>query len=48
MRRYSEAVTPNLRKLISPPHRPSVAQISAELGMHVFTLDNWGRTSRSQ
>lgn len=26
---------------MSPPHRQSAAQISAALGIHVFTLDYW-------
>ncbi len=26
---------------MSPPHRQSAAQISAELGIHVVTLYNW-------
>jgi hypothetical protein len=31
MRRYSEAVKADVRRRMSPPHRQSVAQISAEL-----------------
>jgi hypothetical protein len=38
MRRYSEAVKADVRRRMSPPHRQSVAQISAELGIHVVTL----------
>ena len=38
MRRYSEAVKADVRKRMSPPHRQSAAQISAELGIQVFTL----------
>ena len=41
MRRYSEAVKADVRRRMSPPHRQSVAQISAELGIHVVTLYNW-------
>lgn len=41
MRRYREAVKADLRRRMSPPHRQSVAQISAELGIHVVTLYNW-------
>ena len=33
---------------MSPPHRQSVAQISAELGIHVVTLYNWRKTWRFQ
>ena len=33
---------------MSPPHRQSVAQISAELGIHVVTLYNWRKTWRLQ
>jgi transposase-like protein len=48
MRRYSEAVKADVRRRMSPPHRQSVAQISAELGIHVFTLYNWRKTWRLQ
>ena len=41
MRRYSEAVKADVRRRMSPPHRQSVAQISAELGIHIVTLYNW-------
>jgi transposase-like protein len=41
MRRYSEAVKTDVRRRMSPPHRQNVAQISAELGIHVVTLYNW-------
>ena len=37
MRRYSEAVKADVRRRMSPPHRQSVAQISAELGIHIVT-----------
>ena len=33
---------------MSPPHRQSVAQISAELGIHVVTLYKWRKTWRLQ
>ena len=48
MRRYSEAVKADVRRRMSPPHRQSVAQISAELGIHVVTLYNWRKTWRIQ
>ncbi|MEY4807959.1 MAG: hypothetical protein RLZZ206_2348 [Cyanobacteriota bacterium] len=48
MRRYSEAVKADVRRRMSPPHRQSVAQISAELGIHVVTLYNWRKTWRLQ
>jgi hypothetical protein len=48
MRRYSEAVKADVRRRRSPPHRQSVAQISAELGIHVVTLYNWRKTWRLQ
>ena len=35
-----------MRRRITPPHRQSVAQISAELGIHVVTLYNWRKTWR--
>ena len=41
MRRYSEAVKADVRMRMSPSHRQSLAQISAELGIHVVTLYNW-------
>jgi len=40
MRRYSEAVKADVRRRMCPPHRESVAQISAEQGIHVVTLYN--------
>jgi hypothetical protein len=40
MRRYSEAVRADVRRWMNPPHRQSMAQISAELGIHVVTLYN--------
>ena len=48
MRRYSEAVRADVRRRMSPPHRQSVARISAELGIHVVTLYNWRKTWRLQ
>ena len=48
MRRYSEAVKADVRRQISPPHRQSVAQISAQLGIHVVTLYNWRKSWRLQ
>ena len=48
MHRYSEAVKADVRKRMSPPMRQSVAQISAELGIHVVTLYNWRKTWRLQ
>ena len=48
MRRYSEAVNTDVRQRMSPPPRQSVAQISAELGIHVVTLYNLRKTWRLQ
>ena len=48
MRRYSEAVKADVRKRMSPPQRHTVAQISADLGIHVVTLYNWRKTLRLQ
>ena len=48
MRRYSEAVKADVRRRMSPPQRQSVAQISAELGIHIVTLYNWRKTWRLQ
>jgi transposase-like protein len=48
MRRYSEAVKADVRRRMSPPHRQSVAQISAELGIHIVTLYNWMKGWRLQ
>ncbi len=48
MCRYSEAVKADVRRRMSPPHRQSVAQISAELGIHVVTLYNWRKAWRLQ
>jgi transposase len=48
MRRYSEAVKADVRRRMSPPYRQSVAQISAELGIHVVTLYNWRKAWRLQ
>jgi len=41
MHRYSEAVKADVRRRMSPPHKQSLARISAELGIHVVTLYNW-------
>ena len=38
MLRYREAVKADMRRRMSPPHRQNVAQISAELGIHVVTV----------
>ena len=48
MRCYSEAVKADVRRRMSPPMRQSVAQISAELGIHVVTLYNWRKAWRLQ
>ncbi len=48
MRRYSEAVKADVRRRMRPPMRQSVAQISAELGIHVVTLYNWKKAWRLQ
>jgi transposase len=48
MRRYSEAVKADVRRRMSPPHRQSLAQISAQLGIQVVTLYNWRKTWRLQ
>lgn len=47
MRRYSNAVKADVRRRMSP-HRQSVAQISAELGIHIVTLYNWRKAWRLQ
>ena len=48
MRRYSEAVKADVRRRMSQPHRQSVTQISAELGIHIVTLYNWRKAWRMQ
>jgi transposase-like protein len=48
MRRYSEAVKADVRRRMSPPMRQNVAQISAELGIHVVTFYNWRKAWRLQ
>jgi len=48
MRRYSEAVKADLRRRISPPQRQGLAQISAELGIHLVTLYSWRTAWRLQ
>jgi transposase-like protein len=48
MRRYIEGVKADVRRRMSPPHRQSVSQISAELGIHIDTPYNWRKTWRLQ
>jgi transposase len=48
MRRYREAVKADVRRRMGLPHRQSVAQISAELGIHIVTLYNWRKAWRLQ
>jgi transposase-like protein len=48
MRRYSEDFKAVVRRRMSPPHRQSVAQISAELCIYVVTLYNWSKALRLQ
>jgi hypothetical protein len=48
MRGYSEAVQADVRRRMSPPKLQSVAQIWAELGIHVLTPYNWRKTLRLQ
>jgi len=48
MRHYSEAVKADVRRRMSPPHRQSVAQISAELGIHIVSIYNWRKARRLQ
>jgi len=48
MRRYSEVAKADMRRRMSPPQRQSVAQISAELGIHVVTLYSWRKAWRLQ
>jgi transposase-like protein len=48
MRRYSEAFKADVRKRMSPPHRQSLPNISAELGIHVVTLYSWRKAWRLQ
>jgi len=48
MCRYSEAVKVDVRRRMGPPHRQSMDQISAELGIHVVTLNNWRKAWRLQ
>jgi transposase-like protein len=48
MRPYSEAVKADVRRRMIPPMRQSVAQISAELGIHVVTHYNWRKAWRLQ
>jgi hypothetical protein len=46
MRRYSEAIKADARKRMRPLQRKSVAQISAELGIHLVSLCNWSKDWR--
>jgi len=48
MRRYSKADKAYVKRRMSPPHQQSVAQISAEQGIHVVTLYNWWKAWRLQ
>ena len=48
MRRYSEAIKADVRRWMSPPMQHRVAQISAELGIHIVTLYNWRKAWRLQ
>jgi len=48
MRCYSAVVKADVRRRMSPPQRQSVAQISAELGIHIVTLYNWRKPWRLQ
>ena len=48
MRRNREGVKADVSRRMSPPMRQSVAQISAELGIHVVTLYNWRKAWRLQ
>jgi transposase-like protein len=48
MRGYSEAVKADVRRLMGPPQRQSVARVSEELGIHVITLYKWRKTWRLQ
>ena len=48
MPRYIEVVKADVRRRMSPPMRQSMAQISAELGIHLVTLYNWIKAWRLQ
>ena len=48
MRLYSEAVRADVRRRMSPRHRQSVGQTSAELGIQMDTLYNWRNTWQLQ
>ena len=48
MRRYSEPIKADVRGRMSPPHRQSVAQVSAELDIHLVTLYSWRKALRLQ
>ena len=45
---YSGAVKADVTRRMSSPQRQSVAQISAELGIHVVTLYSWRKAWRSE
>lgn len=44
MSRYREAVKAHVKRRMRPPHQQGLVQISAELGIHIVTLDNWRKT----
>jgi len=46
--RSTKADKADVRSRTKLPHRQSVSQISAELGIHVATLFNWGKPWRLQ
>jgi len=48
MNGFTETVKADVRRRMSPPQRQSVAQISAELGIHVVTLCSWRNALRLQ
>lgn len=48
MRRCSEAVKADVRRRMSPPHRQSVAQVTAEQAIHVINLYGWRKAWRLQ
>jgi len=45
---FSEAVKVDVRMLMSPPQRQSIAQISGELGIRLVTFYNWRKVWRMQ
>jgi transposase-like protein len=48
MRPYTEAVKADVRRRMSPPQRPGVAEIDQELRIHVITLYKWRKSWRLQ